>query len=81
MNKWLTETEYEEELAFEKEIREESGADDGKLHPEDPDICPECGGTMRLVWDSNYGADADGRRGMCIEWMECKSCEYVPEGG
>lgn len=61
------------------EVRLDCGADDGQLFPEDPDICPVCGGVMRLVFDNNYGADADGRRGVKISWMECRSCEHVPQ--
>jgi len=63
---------------LERDVFMESGGDDGKLFPEDPDVCPECGGVMRLVWDNNYGADADGRRGVRVEWYECRSCEYCP---
>lgn len=56
----------------------ESGGDDGQLFPDDPDVCPECGGVMRLVWDNNYGSDADGRRGIRVEWLECRTCGYCP---
>ena len=61
----------------ERELREEMGADDTPDF-DGSDVCPECGGVIRLVTDNNYGADADGRRGMRVEWMECRNCEYTP---
>ena len=41
---------------------------------ENPGICKYCGGTIVIVTDNNYGADADGRRGIKRQWLECSIC-------
>lgn len=55
----------------------EMGGDD--YRDVEPNICPDCGGIVELMFDNNYGADADGRRGIRIEWLECLKCGYQPE--
>ena len=45
-----------------------------------PDTC-ECGGAWKCIYyDRDYGADADGRRG--VEWREweCQGCGITVEG-
>ena len=55
----------------------EMGGDD--YRDVEPDVCPDCGGTVELMIDSDYGADRDGRRGIDISWQECPECGYTPE--
>ena len=55
----------------------EMGGDD--YRDVEPDICPDCGVTVELMIDSDYGADRGGKRGMKIEWLECPRCGYTPE--
>ena len=55
----------------------EMGGDD--YRDVEPDVCPDCGGTVELMIDSDYGADRDGNRGIKIEWLECPRCGYTPE--
>ncbi len=50
-------------------------------HDDTEHPCPECGeGTLRFGGYENYGADADGRRGMPIPYFGCDRCGYE-EGG
>ena len=62
----------------EMDIRMEKGGDDQDC--DEPDYCPECETAMVLMEDKNYGADADGRRGIDISWQECPECGYTPKG-
>ena len=66
-----------------KELMEEYGADDGNLYIDNPDNCPEpgCKGIIVVITDNNYGADADGRRGMKVQWKECDTCGEQPKEG
>lgn len=38
--------------------------------------CPECGNYGKFVRE-NYGADADGNRGMIITYYECEECDHT----
>lgn len=43
----------------------------------EPGICPECGEqTLFATGKENYGADADGRRGVMITNYGCSECGY-----
>ncbi len=54
--------------------------DDYDLYDNYPDeeweasLCEECDQPMIHIVDSNYGADADGNRGMYLDWWECGKC-------
>ncbi len=41
---------------------------------QEPIICDECSSIMKYYIDYNYGADADGNRGIQIEYWECPEC-------
>ena len=66
---------------IEQEERYEKGADDKYLFPDHPDTCKYCGGIIVIVTDNNYGADADGRRGIKRQWRECMNCEEQEREG
>ena len=70
---------YYDELT-ELEDRFERGAGDGRDFPDNPDTCEFCGGTVVVMTD-NYGADADGRRGITVQWLECDTCGEQPGEG
>ncbi len=55
----------------------ECGGDD-EDYP-DPGSCPDCGGELVIASDPNYGADADGNRGIRVEWLECSVCGEIME--
>ena len=67
----------EEMRAEEWDIKMEKGGDD--YRDIEPDVCPDCGGDVVLMFDNDYGADADGRRGVRVEWLECPRCGFTPE--
>ncbi len=39
---------------------------------------PDCNGWLEAV-SENYGADADGNRGMMIHYSQCSECERDPD--
>ena len=48
---------------------------------DDPVDCPypDCDGLIIVKVDRNWGADADGRRGMDMTYVECNTCERDPD--
>ena len=72
--------EFEARL-IKQEERYEKGADDKYHFPDHPDVCEYCGGVVAIVTDNNYGADADGRRGIKVQWVQCMNCGEQPREG
>lgn len=43
-------------------------------YSQDEAKCDRCGAERQEVRESGYGADADGRRGRDVVWLECRNC-------
>jgi RNase P subunit RPR2 len=50
---------------------------DVETGPTDDDFCPRCHTYLSVV-RSYEDADADGRRGRWVTFVECPNCEWTP---